>query len=150
MGLPQITATGNLTSDPELRFTQSGKAVASFTVACNKKRKNESTNEWEDVATCFLRCSIWEAKAEAVAELLTRGSEVTVVGSLKQNDYTDKDGNKRTSYDVDAFTVALVVKAPKADREKPVQSQQAPQGDPWSAAPANDPWSKPADTEPPF
>jgi single-stranded DNA-binding protein len=71
---------------------------------------------------------------------------VTVVGSLKQNDYTDKDGNKRTSYDVDAFTVALVVKAPKADREKPAQ----PQGDPWSAAPANDPWSKPADDVPPF
>ena len=138
MGLPQITATGNLTSDPELRFTPAGKAVANFTVACNKKRKNEQTNTWEDVATCFLRCSIWEAKAEAVAEMLTRGSEVTVVGSLKQNDYTDKDGNKRTSYNVDAFSVALVVKAPKAERDKPSQ-------------PANDPWATPAATEePPF
>ena len=146
MPLPSITATGNLTADPELRFTSSGKAVASFTVACNKKRKNEA-GEWEDVATCFLRCSIWEQKAEAVAEQLTRGSEVTVVGSLKQNDYTDKDGNKRTSYDVDAYSVALVVKPPKATREKPAQGGQS---DPWGGAPANDPWSKPADTQPPF
>lgn len=145
MGLPQLTATGNLTSDPELRFTSSGKAVANWTIACNKKRKNEHTNEWEDVATCFLRCSIWETKAEAVAEKLSKGDEVTVVGSLKQNDYTDKDGNKRTSYDVDAFSVALVVKAPKADRQP-----AAPPNDPWGGAPANDPWSKPADTEPPF
>jgi single-strand DNA-binding protein len=146
MGLPQITATGNLTDDPTLRYTSSGKAVASFTVACNKKRKNEATKTWEDVATCFLRCSIWEQKAEAVAELLTRGSEVTVVGSLKQNDYTDKDGNKRTSYDVDAFSVALVVKAPKADREKP---KEPPANDPWGVG-GEDPWSKPADTQAPF
>ena len=142
MGLPQVTATGNLTADPELRFTSSGKAVANWTIACNKKRKNEQTGEWEDVATCFLRCSIWEAKAEAAAEMLTRGAEVTVVGSLKQSEYTDKDGNKRTSYDVDAYSVALVVKAPKATREKPAQGGQ----------PQNDPWAKPAGTqeEPPF
>jgi single-strand DNA-binding protein len=139
MGLPQITATGNLTGDPELRFTSSGKAVANWTIACNKKRKNEQTGEWEDVATCFLRCSIWETKAEAVAEKLSRGDEVTVVGSLKQNDYTDKDGNKRTSYDVEAYTVALVVKAPKADREKPAAPNQA---DPWATPATND--------EPPF
>lgn len=149
MGLPQVTATGNLTGDPELRWTNSGKAVASFVVACNKKRKNEQTNTWEDVATCFLRCSIWEGKAEAVAEQLQRGSEVTVVGSLKQNDYTDKDGIKRTSYDLDAFSVALIVKAPKADREKPAQGSQQPQGDPWGAG-GQDPWAKPADPEPPF
>ena len=146
MGLPQITATGNLTSDPELRFTSSGKAVANWTVACNKKRKNEQTNEWEDVATCFLRCSIWEGKAEAVAEKLTRGDEVTVVGSLKQSEYTDKDGNKRTSYDVDAFSVALVVKAPKAAR----QSSQPSGNDPWSGGQQADPWAKgPAGDEPP-
>jgi single-strand DNA-binding protein len=147
MGLPQITATGNLTSDPELRFTSSGKAVANWTVACNKKRKNENTNEWEDVATCFLRCSIWEGKAEAVAEKLTRGDEVTVVGSLKQTEYTDKDGNKRTSYDVDAFSVALVVKAPKAAR----QSSHPSGNDPWSGGQQADPWAKPASNEePPF
>lgn len=146
MGLPQITATGNLTSDPELRFTSSGKAVANWTVACNKKRKNEQTNEWEDVATCFLRCSIWEAKAEAVAEKLARGDEVTVVGSLKQSEYTDKDGNKRTSYDVDAFSVALVVKAPRADRQ---QSAKPAQGDPWGAG-GNDPWASRAEQSAPF
>jgi single-strand DNA-binding protein len=147
MGLPQITATGNLTSDPELRFTSSGKAVANWTVACNKKRKNEATNEWEDVATCFLRCSIWETKAEAVAEKLSRGDEVTVVGSLKQTEYTDKDGNKRTSYDVDAFSVALVVKAPRADRQ---QAAKPSQGDPWGAG-GEDPWAKgPAGDQPPF
>ena len=146
MGLPQITATGNLTSDPELRFTSSGKAVANWTVACNKKRKNEQTNEWEDVATCFLRCSIWEAKAEAVAEKLTRGDEVTVVGSLKQSEYVDKDGNKRTSYDVDAFSVALVVKAPRADRQ---QAAKPAQSDPWSAG-GQAPWANTPREEPPF
>jgi single-strand DNA-binding protein len=138
MALPQLTATGNLTGDPELRFTPAGKAVANFTVACNKKRKTEA-GVWEDVASCFLNCTVWDRDAEAVAEELTRGSQVTVVGALKQRTYEDRDGNKRTAYDVDVYSVAVVVKARLADREKP------------ASAPLDDPWATPAaSTEPPF
>lgn len=139
MALPQLTATGNLTGDPELRFTPAGKAVANFTVACNKKRKNEQTGEWEDVASCFLNCTVWDRDAEAVAEELRRGSQVTVVGALKQRTYDDRDGNKRTAYDVDVYSVALVVRSRLADREKP------------TGKPIEDPWAQPAsDGAPPF
>lgn len=151
MGLPSLTATGNLTADPELRFTASGAAVASFTVACNKRVKTEAGG-WKDSAVCFLACSIWERKAEAVAEELVKGDEVTVVGALKQREWEDRDGNKRTSFEVDAFSVAKVVKARTADRERPSE----PTTDPWATGgqgqPQNDPWAaQPAsDTTPPF
>lgn len=139
MSLPQLTATGNLTADPELRFTPAGKAVANFTVACNKKRKTEAGG-WEDVASCFLNCTVWDRDAEAVAEELRRGSQVTVVGALKQRTYDDRDGNKRTAYDVDVYSVALVVRSRPADRERP---SGPPQNDPWSdgAKPQSDPWA---------
>jgi single-strand DNA-binding protein len=138
MALPSLTATGNLTDDPQIRFTSSGKAVASFTVACSKRRQTEAGG-WEDSAVCFLRCTVWEREAEAVGEVLTKGAKVTVVGALKQSDYTDKEGNKRTSYDVDVYSVALVVKARTADREKPAEPS------------SQDPWATPADSStPPF
>lgn len=148
MALPQLTATGNLTGDPELRFTPAGKAVANFTVACNKKRKAEAGG-WEDVASCFLNCTVWDRDAEAVAEELCKGSQVTVVGALKQRTYDDRDGNKRTAYDVDVYSVAKVVRSRSADREKP--SGQPPQ-DPWSkpADSSVDPWASPPAEEPPF
>ncbi len=140
MALPQLTATGNLTGDPELRFTPAGKAVANFTVACNKKRKTEAGG-WEDVASCFLNCTVWDRDAEAVAEELRRGSQVTVVGALKQRTYDDRDGNKRTAYDVDVYSVAKVVRSRLAERDKPAEPSSQ---DPWSSAPAQgggDPWS---------
>jgi len=143
MALPQLTATGNLTDDPSLRLTPAGKAVANFTVACNKKRKTEAGG-WEDVASCFLNCTVWDRDAEAVAEELRRGSQVTVVGALKQRTYDDRDGNKRTAYDVDVYSVALVVRSRLADREKPT----GPTGGPTAS---QDPWATPATgTEPPF
>jgi single-strand DNA-binding protein len=156
MALPQLTATGNLTRDPELRHTQSGTAVASFTVACNKKRKNDD-GKWEDVASCFLNCTVWDRDADAAVEVLAKGDQVTVVGSLRQRDYVDKDDNKRTAYEVDVYTVAKVVRARLADREKP---GQPPVNDPWatqenkpkeaSTPAAADPWAAPAGAEPPF
>lgn len=139
MALPQLTATGNLTGDPELRFTPAGKAVANFTVACNKKRKTDA-GVWEDVASCFLNCTVWDRDAEAVAEELRRGSQVTVVGALKQRTYDDRDGNKRTAYDVDVYSVATVVRSRLAEREKP--AEPASQQDPWATIPTG--------TEPPF
>ena len=149
MALPQLTATGNLTGDPELRFTPAGKAVANFTVACNKKRKTEAGG-WEDVASCFLNCTVWDRDAEAVAEELTRGSQVTVVGALKQRSYEDRDGNKRTAYDVDVYSVALVVRSRPADRERP---SEPPRNDPWSGGTQSsaDPWAGVgSQEEPPF
>lgn len=128
MALPQLTATGNLTGDPELRFTPAGKAVANFTVACNKKRKTEAGG-WEDVASCFLNCTVWDRDAEAVAEELRRGSQVTVVGALKQRTYDDRDGNKRIAYDVEVYSVAAVVRSRVASQDPwatPAQGDKPP------------------------
>lgn len=146
MALPYLTATGNLTADPELRFTPSGKAVANFTVACNKKRKTDAGG-WEDVASCFLNCTVWDRDAEAVAEELTKGTQVTVVGSLKQRTYEDRDGNKRSAYDVEVFNVAKVVRTRTADRDR-APADGAFGG---SGGNGNDPWAAPAGgEEPPF
>jgi single-strand DNA-binding protein len=148
MPLPNISLTGNVVDDPELRFTSGGKAVVSFRVAANQRKKTENGG-WVDGDSCFLTVSAWEQAAEAIAEQLQRGTKVIVTGVLKQRDWEDKDGNKRTAYDVQAYDVALVVRRPKADREKPSQPAS---NDPWSqSAGQADPWATSAPTtEPPF
>ena len=90
-----ITVVGNLTADPELRFTPSGAAVANFTVASTPRTFDRQSNEWKDGETLFMRCSIWREAAENVAESLTRGSRVIVTGRLKQRSYQDREGNQR-------------------------------------------------------
>ena len=87
-----ITIIGNLTNDPELRFTPSGAAVASFTVASSSRVLDKQTNEWKDGDTVFMRCAVWRQYAENVAESLTRGSRVIVTGRLKQRSYETKEG----------------------------------------------------------
>src|ERR1700756_14020 len=96
-----ITVVGNLTDDPELRFTPSGAAVASFTVAATPRTFDRNTNEWKDGDALFLRCSIWRQAAENVAESLTKGMRVVVQGRLKQRSYDDRQGNKRTVVELD-------------------------------------------------
>ena len=91
-----ITVVGNLTADPELRFTPSGAAVANFTVASTPRTFDRQTNEWKDGDALFLRCSIWRQAAENVAESLTRGMRVIVHGRLRQRSYETKEGEKRT------------------------------------------------------
>ena len=91
-----ITVVGNLTADPELRFTPSGAAVASFTVASTPRTMDRATNEWKDGDALFLRCSIWRQAAENVAESLTRGMRVVVQGRLQQRSYETREGEKRT------------------------------------------------------
>ena len=91
-----ITVVGNLTADPELRFTPSGAAVANFTVASTPRIFDRQTNEWKDGDALFMRCSIWREAAENVAESLTRGSRVIVQGRLKQRSYETREGEKRT------------------------------------------------------
>ena len=91
-----ITVVGNLTADPELRFTASGAAVANFTVASTPRTFDRATNEWKDGEALFLRCNIWRQAAENVAESLTRGARVVVTGRLKQRSFDTKEGEKRT------------------------------------------------------
>jgi len=114
-----ITVVGNLTADPELRFTPSGAAVANFTVASTPRTFDKNSNEWKDGEALFLRCSVWRQAAENVAESLHRGTAVIVQGRLKQRSYETKEGEKRTVYELDVdevgpslkFATAKVTKA---------------------------------------
>ena len=96
-----ITVIGNLTADPELRFTQSGIAVASFTIASTPRTFDRQSNEWKDGEALFLRCSIWRDAAENVAESLEKGTRVIAQGRLKQRSFTDRVGQNRTSIELD-------------------------------------------------
>ena len=95
-GETTITVIGNLTSDPELRFTPSGSAVANFTIASTPRTFDRQSNEWKDGETLFLRASVWREAAENVAESLTKGMRVIVTGRLKSRSYETKEGEKRT------------------------------------------------------
>lgn len=101
-----ITVIGNLTQDPELRFTPSGAAVANFTVASTPRYMDRQTNEWKDGETLFMRCSVWRDAAENVAESLTRGARVVVSGRLKSRSWDDKEtGQKRTTMELEVDEV---------------------------------------------
>ncbi|WIY82659.1 single-stranded DNA-binding protein [Propionimicrobium sp. PCR01-08-3] len=104
-GETQITLVGNLTADPELRFTPSGAAVANFTVASTPRTFDRQTNEWKDGESMFLNCSIWRQAAENVAESLQKGMRVVVHGRLKARSYDDREGNRRTVFEVDVDEV---------------------------------------------
>ena len=96
-----ITVVGNLTADPELRFTPNGAAVANFTIASTPRTFNRQTQQWEDGEPLFLRSSIWKEAAENVAATLPKGMRVIAQGRLKQRSFEDREGNKRTSYELD-------------------------------------------------
>ena len=96
-----ITIIGNLTNDPELRFTPSGAAVASFTIASIPRTFDRNTNEWKDGEALFLRCSLWRQAAENAAESLTRGMRVIAQGRLQQRSYETREGEKRTVVELD-------------------------------------------------
>lgn len=100
-GETTITVIGNLTGDPELRFTPSGAAVAKFSVASTPRTLDRATNEWKDGETLFLNCSVWRQAAENVAESLTRGTRVIVSGRLRQRSYETREGEKRTVYELE-------------------------------------------------
>ncbi len=105
-----ITVVGNLTADPELRFTPSGAAVASFTIASTPRQFDRNTNEWKDGDALFLRCSIWRQAAENVAESLQRGMRVVAQGRLKQRSYETREGEKRTVVEMDVEEVGPSLK----------------------------------------
>ena len=105
-----MTVVGNLTADPELRFTPSGAAVANFTVASTPRKFNAQTNQWEDMDALFMRCNIWRQAAENVAESLTRGSRVVVTGRLRQRSYDTKEGEKRTVVELEVDEIGPSLK----------------------------------------
>ncbi len=169
-----LTVVGNLTADPELRFTPSGAAVANFTVASTPRMMDRQTNEWKDGEPLFMRCSIWREAAENVAESLTRGSRVIVTGRLKQRSYETREGEKRTVVELEVDEIGPSLKYATAKVNKASRGggggggfggggggnsrPSAPAGGGGSSAPAEDPWgSAPAsgsfggaDDEPPF
>jgi single-strand DNA-binding protein len=105
-----ITIIGNLTADPELRFTPSGAAVANFTVASTPRQFDRTSSEWKDGETLFMRCSVWRDAAENVAESLQRGTRVLVSGRLKSRSYETKEGEKRTVIELDVDEVGPSLK----------------------------------------
>jgi single-strand DNA-binding protein len=108
-----ITVIGNLTADPELRFTPAGAPVANFTIANTPRIFDRQANEWKDAPTLFLRCAVWRQAAENVAESLARGMRVIVQGRLVQRPY-EKDGEKRTAYQLDVEEIGPSLKSATA------------------------------------
>ena len=104
-GDTQITITGNLVDDPELRFTPAGQAVARFRVASTPRFRDNATGEWKDGDSLFLTCNVWRQAAEHAAESLTRGMRVIVAGRLRQRSYETKEGEKRTVYEIEVDDV---------------------------------------------
>ena len=137
-----ITVVGNITGDPELRFTPSGAAVANFTIASTPRKFDKQANEWKDGETLFMRCSIWRDAAENVAESLTRGTRVIAQGRLVQRSYETKEGEKRTvvEMEVDEVGPSLRYASAKVNRTQrqgqPQGAQGRAQDDPWASGPS--------------
>ena len=155
-----ITVVGNLTADPELRFTPSGAAVASFTIASTPRQFDRANNEWKDGEALFLRCSIWRQAAENVAESLQRGMRVVAQGRLKQRSFETREGEKRTviELDVDEIGPSLRYATAKVNRTQRGSSSGgfgvSGSGGAAAAEPSDDPWGSPppagSSDEPPF
>ena len=156
-----LTIIGNLTNDPELRFTPSGAAVANFTVASTPRMFDRQSNEWKDGETLFMRCSVWRDAAENVAESLQRGSRVIVTGRLKSRSYETKEGEKRTVVELEVDEVGpslryATAKVTKANRGEGGGGGFGGGGGGFGGSGggggSSDPWSTPpaSSDEPPF
>lgn len=167
-GETTICVVGNLTADPELRFTPSGSAVANFTIASTPRTFDKQSQEFKDGETLFLRASVWRDYAEHVAESLTKGTAVVAQGRLKARSY-EKDGQKRTSYELDVdeigptlrFATAKVTKANKGGgfngNSQPANSGFTPppasnggQADVWGGGQSQGSWDAPSNGPAPF
>jgi single-strand DNA-binding protein len=143
-----ITLVGNLVDDPELRFTPSGAAVASFRVASTPRSFDRQSGEWKDGETLFLSCSAWRQLGENVAESLQRGARVIVQGRLKQRSYETREGEKRTVYEVDVDEVGPSLRNATAKLTKVARSGAGFSGGAGSSGAGEDPWSTPAGSAP--
>ncbi len=140
----RVTLVGNLTADPELRFTPAGDAVASFTVAQTPRRYDRNTNQWADQDAIFLRVTVWRQQGENVAESLQRGDRVTVEGTMRQRSYKDREDQTRTVYEVTADEVGVALRYATAKPNKVKRSKGFGNGAEDDSVP-EDPW---ATTEP--
>ncbi|WP_213815279.1 single-stranded DNA-binding protein [Glaciihabitans sp. dw_435] len=141
-----ITVVGNLTSDPELRYTQGGLAVANFTIASTPRSFDRASNDWKDGDALFLRASVWREFAEHVAGSLTKGSRVVATGRLKQRSYETKEGEKRTSIELEVDEIGPSLRYATAQVTRAASSREgggggqrggsAPQvaDEPWAAS----------------
>ena len=155
-GDTQITIVGNLVGDPELRYTPTGQAVATFRVASTPRFRDNTTGEWKDGDSLFLSCNVWRQAAENVAESLQRGMRVIVSGRLRQRSYETREGEKRTVYEIEVDEVgpslrnasAKVVKSNRSGANYAGQGgsggyggggggSQRPAEDPWTADPSD-------------
>ena len=167
-GETTITVIGNLTSDPELRFTPSGSAVANFTLASTPRTFDRTSNEWKDGETLFLRSAVWREAAENVAESLTKGMRVIVTGRLKSRSYETKEGEKRTVIELEVDEIGPSLKYANAKVNRTQRSGNGgnqgggfgggqssggqQQDDPWATPTATNAggWGNGPDSEPPF
>jgi len=140
-GETPITVVGNLTADPELRFTPSGAAVANFTVASTPRTFDRQSNEWKDGEALFLNCSVWRQAAENAAESLQRGMRVVVQGRLKARSFETREGEKRTVFEIDVDEVGPSLKYATAKVTKTTRSGGGQGGggsfggdDPWASS----------------
>jgi single-strand DNA-binding protein len=142
-----ITVVGNAVQDPELRFTHSGAAVAKFTVASTPRAYDKEAQAWKDGATLYLPVSVWRQQAEHVAESVVKGCRVVIQGRLSQRSYEDREGVKRTVYELEADEVAVSLRNATAKVTKAggsgsgrqeyaqarAQSSQEGRQDPWAS-----------------
>lgn len=142
-----LTVIGNLTADPELRFTPSGQAVTNFTVASTPRYFDRNADEWKDGEALFLRCTLWRAAAENAAESLTRGARVIVSGRLKQHTYTNPEGDKRSTVELEVdevgpslrFATATVTRVTTSDTGRAASHTRSDADDPWTDSGTHEP-----------
>jgi single-strand DNA-binding protein len=163
-GDTQITIVGNLVGDPELRYTQTGQAVATFRVASTPRFRDNATGEWKDGDSLFLSCNVWRQAAENAAESLQRGTRVIVSGRLRQRSYETREGEKRTVYEIEVDDVGPSLRNASAKVTKSSRSgggyggqggPGGPSGGGGSGGAPADPWASEAGDggttdEPPF
>jgi single-strand DNA-binding protein len=153
-----ITIIGNLTADPELRFTPAGAGVANFTVASTPRTLDKASGEWKDGEALFMRCNVWRQPAENVAETLTRGMRVMVVGRLRQRSFDTREGEKRTVIELEVDEVGPSLKYATAKVNKASRGSESGGGrqPAYASGSSQDPWgssqSAPStdDSAPPF
>ena len=149
-----ITVVGNLTADPELRYTQNGVAVANFTIASTPRTFDRASGEWKDGEALFMRASVWREFAEHVASSLTKGARVVATGRLRQRSYETKEGEKRTSIELEVDEIGPSLRYATAQVQRQSSGGSKAGEDAWSAPAAGgatqDPWASaaPADQAP--
>lgn len=157
-GETTITIVGNLTDDPELRFTQNGAAVAKFRVASTPRFMDRQTGEWKDGDPLFLACTAWRQMAENVAESLTRGARVLVSGRLRMRNYETREGEKRTVFEVEVdeigpslrYATASVKKMQRSSAGGSPGQSDGGQEDVWNSAMPSTPATGSSDEVPPY